>query len=84
MSSPSSRRAWIEIAAVSCIMPQKAVALLAEGVDRNFPQPELTPLGDTSPSSRRAWIEIAFLVYTARNCPESPSTRRAWIAIGCV
>ena len=38
--------------------PLAAVALLAEGVDRNYVD-EVLP-GDTfrSPSSRRAWIEI--------------------------
>ena len=57
-----------------------AVALLAEGVDRNHSastsQQPLVP----SPSSRRAWIEIlsgcrGFFVAT------SPSSRRAWIEI---
>ena len=57
--SPSSRRAWIEIA----VLPSPArgeveVALLAEGVDRNHS----IVLGSyqqwMSPSSRRAWIEI--------------------------
>ena len=33
--SPSSRRAWIEIAQVKKDIDAKAVALLAEGVDRN-------------------------------------------------
>ena len=34
-SSPSSRRAWIEIAQVSMMSTVEKVALLAEGVDRN-------------------------------------------------
>ena len=34
------------------------VALLAEGVDRNFARPRKTTLIPMSPSSRRAWIEI--------------------------
>ena len=33
--SPSSRRAWIEIAASLVSTPTQKVALLAEGVDRN-------------------------------------------------
>ena len=33
--SPSSRRAWIEIVLRYAIPPPYAVALLAEGVDRN-------------------------------------------------
>ena len=57
-TSPSSRRAWIEIAPGCCRHGARRVALLAEGVDRNLP-----PLLDLaqqllSPSSRRAWIEI--------------------------
>ena len=35
-SSPSSRRAWIEIVQSSCLCNMVAVALLAEGVDRNL------------------------------------------------
>ena len=34
--SPSSRRAWIEIGQVFSGSVKSAVALLAEGVDRNF------------------------------------------------
>ena len=36
----------------------KAVALLAEGVDRNFAACQIMAWAVTSPSSRRAWIEI--------------------------
>ena len=38
----------------------KAVALLAEGVDRNFLSVPMLPVDFWSPSSRRAWIEIAW------------------------
>ena len=34
--SPSSRRAWIEILVMALVFAVMAVALLAEGVDRNF------------------------------------------------
>ena len=34
--SPSSRRAWIEMITASSTSSVIAVALLAEGVDRNF------------------------------------------------
>ena len=58
LTSPSSRRAWIEINSKSKLFPAPPVALLAEGVDRNIEalvyKKELLP----SPSSRRAWIEI--------------------------
>ena len=61
--SPSSRRAWIEIGSGGQGPRSEAVALLAEGVDRNLFG---HPVGDgmlLSPSSRRAWIEItAFVV----------------------
>ena len=36
----------------------KTVALLAEGVDRNYAAGKLTDEHYASPSSRRAWIEI--------------------------
>ena len=38
--------------------PQGTVALLAEGVDRNFQEFVEKHTIDGSPSSRRAWIEI--------------------------
>ena len=40
-----------------------AVALLAEGVDRNFERFQKRLPLDTSPSSRRAWIEISKVKY---------------------
>ena len=78
--SPSSRRAWIEI--TSRIPPAlwQAVALLAEGVDRNAVGVVLKSDSTLSPSSRRAWIEIRFgspLTHSGK----SPSSRRAWIEI---
>ena len=79
-SSPSSRRAWIEIKKRLTKYTVPCVALLAEGVDRNPSAPRpATPPG-VSPSSRRAWIEIR------RTGPRtahiaSPSSRRAWIEI---
>ena len=38
--SPSSRRAWIEISILLYAKGDSSVALLAEGVDRNFEYPE--------------------------------------------
>ena len=57
--SPSSRRAWIEIARRRRRCQILCVALLAEGVDRNDPT-NLAAFADRemSPSSRRAWIEM--------------------------
>ena len=60
-ASPSSRRAWIEIASGARKYTDVAnVALLAEGVDRNYKRKSGQDLMQTSPSSRRAWIEIGF------------------------
>ena len=57
-ASPSSRRAWIEMCKSSMPRPRRLVALLAEGVDRNYTV-EAEQTGATgSPSSRRAWIEM--------------------------
>ena len=62
--SPSSRRAWIEILTVRFVLLTVAVALLAEGVDRNF-SGILTGIKTfLSPSSRRAWIEIGLMICT--------------------
>ena len=56
-----------------------AVALLAEGVDRNnFLNYNIRRMG--SPSSRRAWIEID-VDKIADQQNTSPSSRRAWIEI---
>ena len=60
--SPSSRRAWIEIPSGPLSGTWAAVALLAEGVDRNCAVSADIALSVWSPSSRRAWIEIHFQV----------------------
>ncbi len=57
-TSPSSRRAWIEIEATQPERWIVGVALLAEGVDRNAALPVADKAKNESPSSRRAWIEI--------------------------
>ena len=59
ITSPSSRRAWIEISMVLGMWFRWMVALLAEGVDRNYLLESLFNSRTMSPSSRRAWIEIA-------------------------
>ena len=58
LRSPSSRRAWIEIDIPAGQAEKAAVALLAEGVDRNFRCFDPEKKSMASPSSRRAWIEI--------------------------
>ena len=57
-SSPSSRRAWIEILLCPYASSSIRVALLAEGVDRNATACRHWVGMGGSPSSRRAWIEI--------------------------
>ena len=58
-ASPSSRRAWIEYRADQGRRPCPAVALLTEGVDRNWNSAQVNSSGGRrSPSSRRAWIEM--------------------------
>ena len=57
--SPSSRRAWIEIARTAVSSRWSVVALLTEGVDRNSLSDIVNMLNAGSPSSRRAWIEMS-------------------------
>ena len=80
--SPSSRRAWIEIPLADGGRINLAVALLAEGVDRNL----------SAPSHPYTWWRVALLAEGVdRNfalvvfdgaANMSPSSRRAWIEIG--
>ena len=79
-TSPSSRRAWIEIVLMCTNGGDVVVALLAEGVDRNISPSATKGKDGRSPSSRRAWIEICPCCYR-RVVHRSPSSRRAWIEI---
>ena len=81
--SPSSRRAWIEIQPERAAQKRPQVALLAEGVDRNYDGSAWAAMTGRSPSSRRAWIEIYAGCYRAAGS-QSPSSRRAWIEIGSI
>ena len=58
-----------------------AVALLAEGVDRNSQLRYCGHVFGLSPSSRRAWIEMLIEIKFERISSQSPSSRRAWIEI---
>ena len=58
-----------------------AVALLAEGVDRNTLSLERKAIMEKSPSSRRAWIEMEYVTIDGVDYKASPSSRRAWIEI---
>ena len=79
-TSPSSRRAWIEICRPSAWRCRRQVALLAEGVDRNGFSSSPCRRRSMSPSSRRAWIEID-IRNAIKQVKMSPSSRRAWIEI---
>ena len=57
-TSPSTRRAWIEIVMRRHFQNLKNVALHPEGVDRNRVACAGGRVGFGSPSTRRAWIEI--------------------------
>ena len=80
-TSPSSRRAWIEIVKADHINNKLVVALLAEGVDRNMDDMMCIVDGKKSPSSRRAWIEMKIEHLRDEFFGKSPSSRRAWIEI---
>ena len=68
-TSPSSRRAWIEIIRGLCCPWPRKVALLAEGVDRNIDINREFTAAARSPSSRRAWIEIQCHPYRRHSTP---------------
>ena len=51
--------AWVEIEAAQDLHPAHPVALLAEGVGRNWLPITLLAEMLESPSSRRAWVEIS-------------------------
>ena len=79
--SLSSRRAWIEMLMSLYRTCAFAVALLAEGVDRNSNSKEKAWEGKQSLSSRRAWIEILLILLRHLQMATSLSSRRAWIEI---
>ena len=56
--SPSTRRAWIEIALPGAWGRSVRVALHPEGVDRNVHSGLPIEARRLSPSTRRAWIEM--------------------------
>ena len=80
-ASPSSRRAWVEIAVVVNPLATSAVALLAEGVGRNH----------KSLARATEGVKVALLaegvgrntdkMRSKANLDLSPSSRRAWVEI---
>ena len=78
--SPSSRRAWIEIATKVCGRLSSSVALLAEGVDRNTP-PGSLPLDPSVALLAEGVDRNNLLGFGGDGGIQSPSSRRAWIEI---
>ena len=80
--SPSSRRAWIEIPArPPAKSTTRAVALLAEGVDRNSNGHYTIAAADVALLAEG--VDRNFLGTVPRpDALKSPSSRRAWIVIG--
>ena len=80
--SPSSRRAWIEISSCRLEPLRSGVALLAEGVDRNW-----VSLYQNFGMATVALLAEGVDRNNVRKCRsdtvcKSPSSRRAWIEIG--
>ena len=63
ITSPSPRRAWIEIHCCFTPLSWIPVALPTEGVDRNKVKDGTVIVTRRSPSPRRAWIEICCNVW---------------------
>ena len=79
-TSPSSRRAWIEIKIAGDLSPAVSVALLAEGVDRNIVvtlRAAVLPVALLAEGVDRNWSRAS----KPPECKPSPSSRRAWIEI---
>ena len=79
--SPSSRRAWIEILSGFSDDFKAAVALLAEGVDRNFDIFGANDLRLDVALLAEGVDRNAIIMCNHAMCSSSPSSRRAWIEI---
>ena len=79
-ASPSTRRAWIEIAMVFAKSASDAVALHPEGVDRNTNGNPYYSLEDVALHPEGV-DRNAFVADLPRRKVGSPSIRRAWIEI---
>ena len=78
--SPSSRRAWIEMARF-CGASVKSWSPSSRRAWIEISKSPLFSSNFASPSSRRAWIEIRRAGACKREGAGSPSSRRAWIEI---
>ena len=81
MESPSSRRAWIEIFVVQLADCVYAVALLAEGVDRNRSHHDVLEFGQIVALLAEGVDRNLQMLFIQKTKKESPSSRRAWIEI---
>ena len=79
--SPSSRRAWIEIARPAPRAAGSEVALLAEGVDRNISGVSSASAKSVALLAEGVDRNLALLASFLGLM--SPSSRRAWIEISC-
>ena len=78
--SPSSRRAWIEMASTWCWLRCSRVALLTEGVDRNHSLQRARCVAQVALLTEGVDRNDDALKRYAENTG-SPSSRRAWIEI---
>ena len=81
MESPSSRRAWIEILLPSPAKRLGGVALLAEGVDRNWAETVEYTTPQTVALLAEGVDRNKMLTAEHKVTRWSPSSRRAWIEI---
>ena len=76
--SPSSRRAWIEIITLAMACPRATVALLAEGVDRNYEALQIGSRADVALLAEGVDRNV-LVARRVKIAFRSPSSRRAWI-----
>ena len=73
MSSPSSRRAWIEIRPQAAFLAPRRVALLTEGVDRNQLAPALATIDKVALLTEGVDRNLEMLFSKLANCQSPPS-----------
>ena len=81
LMSPSSRRAWIEISVPQASQMYTPVALLAEGVDRNWNWHHLKKIKKHVALLAEGVDRNFFHRSSSLSTGRSPSSRRAWIEI---
>ena len=81
MPSPSTRRAWIEITALTCNVDHWRGLPPHGGSGLKLLRVYTKTEPKASPSTRREWIEINSCPCRRVSAYRSPSTRREWIEI---